>query len=295
MRVIIWGCGIIGKRVYRPLIDQYHMQIIAYTDSSIIDKKAEKVYNTPIIAPEEISRFEYDYVLIAVYSFEAIADIHERLLQMNIPDSKIRSIALERDFFDACMDQRRFWIQDFANFVYENKMEGQVAECGVFRGDLAKYLNKFFPDKKLYLFDTFEGFNEADIKYEIELNNGNFNESVLTDKNLFRCSNLEWIMRKMTYPNNIEIRKGYFPETTEGVKDTFVFVNLDMDIYLPMLAGLRFFWDKMVRGGCILLHDYFDPALPGVRKAVLDFEAESNVCLNKITIGDGRSIALLKW
>lgn len=34
MRVIIWGCGVIGKRVYRPLIDQYHMQIIAYTDSS---------------------------------------------------------------------------------------------------------------------------------------------------------------------------------------------------------------------------------------------------------------------
>lgn len=33
-KVIVWGCGTIGKRVYRPLIDQYHMQIIAYTDSS---------------------------------------------------------------------------------------------------------------------------------------------------------------------------------------------------------------------------------------------------------------------
>lgn len=34
MRVIIWGCGEIGKRIYRPLIDEHHAQIIAYTDSS---------------------------------------------------------------------------------------------------------------------------------------------------------------------------------------------------------------------------------------------------------------------
>lgn len=102
------------------------------------------------------------------------------------------------------------------------------------------------------------------------------------------------LMNKMTYPDNIEIRKGYFPETAEGVMDDFAFVNLDMDLYLPMLAGLRFFWDKMVKGGCILLHDYFHPSLPGVKKAVFDFESERNIYLNKMTIGDGSSIALLK-
>lgn len=291
MRIIVWGCGAIGKKVYRPLIDQYHMQIIAYTDSK---KDKGAIYNTRFIAPEEICRFEFDYVLIATYSFEAIGDIYRQLLQMNIPASKIKSIALEWEYFDTCMDQRMFWIQDFANFVYERKMGGQVAECGVFRGDSAKYINKFFPDKKLYLFDTFEGFNESDIEYEIGLKNSNYNEGKFSNKDLFICTNLELLMQKMIYPDNIEIHKGYFPETTEGVDDTFVFVNLDMDLYLPMLAGLRFFWDKMVVGGCILLHDYFHPSLPGVKKAVLDFEKERNVYFNKITIGDGCSIALLK-
>lgn len=233
-------------------------------------------------------------MLIAVYSFEAIEDIRGQLLRMNIPASKIKSISLEQEYFDACMEQRIFWIQDFAKLTYEQKLGGQVAECGVFRGDTAKYINKFFPDKKLYLFDTFEGFDEADVEYEIGLNNRNYNESKFTNRKLFAGTNLQLVMKKMMYPNNIEIRKGYFPETAKGVEDTFVFVNLDMDLYLPMLAGLHFFWDKMVVGGCLLLHDYFHPHLPGVRKAVFDFESERNVCLNKITIGDGCSIALLR-
>lgn len=238
--------------------------------------------------------YKYDYVLIAVYSFEAIEDIRERLIQMNIPASKIKSIALEQEYLDACMDQRMFWIQDFARLVYDQGLVGQVAECGVFRGDSAKYINKFFPDKKLYLFDTFEGFDEMDIEYEVGLNNRNYIESSFTNKNLFAGTNLQLLMQKMTYPNNIEICKGYFPETAGGVEDEFVFVNLDMDLYLPMMAGLRFFWDKMVKGGCILLHDYFHNSLPGVRKAVFDFESDRKICINKITIGDGCSIALLK-
>lgn len=35
MRVIIWGCGEIGKRIYKPLIDRYNAEIIAYTDSTV--------------------------------------------------------------------------------------------------------------------------------------------------------------------------------------------------------------------------------------------------------------------
>lgn len=34
MRAIIWGCGVIGKRVFIPLIEYHHMKIAAYTDSS---------------------------------------------------------------------------------------------------------------------------------------------------------------------------------------------------------------------------------------------------------------------
>jgi O-methyltransferase len=50
--------------------------------------------------------------------------------------------------------------------IYSNNVKGNVAELGVFRGDFAKHINVAFPDRKLYLFDTFDGFNEKDILAE---------------------------------------------------------------------------------------------------------------------------------
>lgn len=61
-------------------------------------------------------------------------------------------------------------------------------------------------------------------------------------------------------------KKRFFPESAEGIQDSFCFVNLDMDLYQPMLNGLRFFYDKMEKNGVILLHDYFHEGLQGVKK-----------------------------
>lgn len=44
------------------------------------------------------------------------------------------------------------------------KMNGSVAEAGVREGAFARYINKYFPTKKIYLFDTFEGFNNEQVK-----------------------------------------------------------------------------------------------------------------------------------
>lgn len=43
-----------------------------------------------------------------------------------------------------------------------------------------------------------------------------------------------------------------------------------------------------------MLHDYFHPELPGVKKAVIDFESELGVKLCKTPIGDGCSIFIIK-
>jgi len=53
-----------------------------------------------------------------------------------------------------------------ANEIYDKNILGSVAELGVYRGDFAKNINKAFLDRELYLFDTFEGFDERDIETE---------------------------------------------------------------------------------------------------------------------------------
>ena len=53
-----------------------------------------------------------------------------------------------------------------AREIYSRKIEGSVAELGVYQGGFAKYINQAFPNKKLYLFDTFTGFDAKDISLE---------------------------------------------------------------------------------------------------------------------------------
>lgn len=292
-KVIIWGCGMIGKRIFCPLHDKYNAEIIAYTDSKS-ESYCERIYEVPVIAPDEITQKEYDYVLIAMYGFSSIKEIRKKLIIMGVPEEKIRLITLDSNFVDLFMDQRTFWVKDFSRWIYEQKLDGNVAECGVFRGDSAKFINKFFPDKILHLFDTFEGFEKGDVEYELRLKNPLYVNGKFASKKIFVDTDLEMMMEKMCHPEKIRIHKGYFPETTKGITEKFCFVNLDMDLYLPMIEGLRFFWDKMVVGGCILLHDYFNPELPGVKKAVDDFQEELGTVLCKVTIGDGCSMAIMK-
>lgn len=96
----------------------------------------------------------------------------------------------------------------------------------------------------------------------------------------------------MQYPQQCEIRKGYFPETAEGITDKFCFVNLDMDLYRPTLEGLKFFWDRMIEGGIILIHDFVTDGYKGVNQAVEEFISEYNVV--PFSIGDSVSIAIQK-
>ena len=72
-----------------------------------------------------------------------------------------------------------------------------------------------------------------------------------------------------------------------------------MDLYEPTLKGLEFFYPKLVKGGVILVHDYFKGFLPhplgeflGIRKAVSEFAAKFNV--SYMPIGDAMSVAFIK-
>ena len=56
--------------------------------------------------------------------------------------------------------------------------------------------------------------------------------------------------------------------------ERFALVSLDADLEESTLAGLRFFLPRMSAGGYLLLHDWNNPKLPGVRRALARWEAE---------------------
>lgn len=160
--------------------------------------------------------------------------------------------------------------------IYRYGIEGNTAELGVYRGDFAKAINHFLPDRKLYLFDTFEGFDARDTNIDKERKFSDGAED-------FSETSEELVLSKMEHPENCIIRKGWFPETTQGVNDKFCFVSIDADLYQPILAGLEFFYPRLNHGGVIMIHDFNFPDYPGAREAVKEFCDKNNtgyVCLS---------------
>ncbi|WP_118949888.1 TylF/MycF/NovP-related O-methyltransferase [Taibaiella helva] len=157
-----------------------------------------------------------------------------------------------------------------SNEIKERKVPGSIAEVGVFKGKFARYLNAYFPDRALYLFDTFEGFDNRDKKKEL-------GESYSTANQDFSETSVQQVLAIMPHPGKCIIKKGYFPETADDVRDTFAFVSLDTDLYDPIYNGLVYFYPRLNAGGYIMVHDFNNEGYKGVRDAVVRFCAEQQI------------------
>lgn len=202
------------------------------------------------------------------------------------------SVVFEPDKFLEMADYTRVRTTELIiKELKKNNIAGDIAEVGVFRGRFAKILSYYFPEKDLYLYDTFEGFNEQQIDDELE-------RGFVTK---------DWAQRFIdTNENNVreyignaahtKIRVGFFPETVmeEEKERKFCLVSLDADLYEPILEGLRFFYPRLAEGGYILVHDYngLDVSdnqyvtTEGVRQAVYDYEKEIGKIVSKVPISD---------
>ncbi len=167
---------------------------------------------------------------------------------------------------------------------------GAIAELGVFRGYFAKLMNTLLPERKLYLFDSFEGFLPEEAKREIE--QGTCTESMLASH---RNTGVEKVLEIMPYPEKIVTCVGYFPQSLNGLEEVFSLVSLDGDFEETTYEGLKYFWPRLSKGGYLMLHDYNSQNLSGVKKAVKRYEKDLGVYLPKVPICDiGGTLVLCK-
>lgn len=157
-----------------------------------------------------------------------------------------------------------------AHEIEKKNLSGNVAEVGVYKGKFAKYINQYFPSKKLYLFDTFEGFDEKDIQAEKKLGLNDANQD-------FSNTSVDKVLQLMPFPKQCIIKKGFFPDTAAGIEDSFVFVSLDTDLYEPIYQGLIYFYPRLEKGGYIFVHDVNNDSYKGAAKAVEKFSEEQGV------------------
>ncbi len=202
-------------------------------------------------------------------SYKAAEDIltHEMLKTLRKPPHAVRE--------PLCLGESMLTEQDLENdYVRMRSLElicreltsvpGAAAELGVYRGGFARCINALLPERTLYLFDTFAGFDEKEAA-----------DCGAGFKDAHRNTAAEKVLAVMPHQEQVRIREGFFPATAAGLEEEgSALVSLDVDLEESTLAGLCWFYPRLSPGGYLLLHDCNSPKLPGVRRALEHFRAE---------------------
>lgn len=158
-----------------------------------------------------------------------------------------------------------FWLQ--IQRIEKDKVQGDFAELGVYKGHSARLIHLMDPERTLHLFDTFDGFSEKDLKREIG-KASTYNSNSFADTNQKKV--IDYIKGD---ESKIKIHSGYFPDSIDKTQDAkYAFVNLDADLYGPTKAGLEYFYPLLSPGGVIIIHDY-NHVWEGLTRAVDEFIA----------------------
>lgn len=147
--------------------------------------------------------------------------------------------------------------------IMEENVPGDMAELGVYRGNSAATLAHFARqhDRRLFLFDTFTGFDRRDLVGVDQKKHTKFSDTSLDQ------------VRALVGEQAVNFIPGRFPESVPDAlfKVKFSVVHIDCDLYEPAKAGLEFFYPRLSPSGLLILHDYANPYWIGIKSAVDEF------------------------
>ncbi|NLD20458.1 MAG: hypothetical protein GX663_09500 [Clostridiales bacterium] len=266
--IVILGAGQMGKAVAEAL-NPNKTKLLGFGDND------SKKWNKIIKPVDKSIGLKPDIIIISVLDDERANQLEEQAYECGF-NGEIVNLKAVYGMFDI----RSKTIKSIANRINEKKIPGEIAELGVYKGDITWQLNYLFPKRSLHLFDTFEGFDERDIYKEKE---NLYSEAKKGD---FRDTSVSDVMERVMYPQNVVVKKGFFPDTADWHWETnYAFVSIDTDLYAPTLAGIEYFYPKLSEGGVIIMHDYNSLQFRGVKKAVDEYEKRCGL-LKIIPVGD---------
>ena len=175
-------------------------------------------------------------------------------------------------------------------------LEGDFVELGCYKGDTSLLLTEVLVEKfveksvdkvgksggkvvendaggkmrkKLWIYDSFEGLPEKSSSDEsvlgVDFRGGELFVTKREVKERFLRAGL---------PVPV-IKKAWFADLTAAdLPEKIAFAFLDGDFYESIKCSLKLVEGRMTKDGVVVVHDYANPALPGVKKAVDEWGAE---------------------
>jgi hypothetical protein len=193
------------------------------------------------------------------------------LISKPIDENKVQ-ILYDLNFQNSCKEVRPNTLLDTNRLVnlweycQRSNPEGVILEVGSYKGGGALHLSNCQPQRKVFIFESFEGFETVDEKLDINFNMKQFKDTAQAKvESLFNAKGRTAI-----------VTPGFFPDSAKNIEIPAIsFVHLDVDIYKATIESLLYLDDKMMDKSFIVLDDC-RRGCEGVDKAVDEFIKQSN-------------------
>ena len=180
----------------------------------------------------------------------------------------------KNDYLQQVSDNETAVILSELRNALSRDVSGDIVEFGCYRGDtsllMERVLEREFPESqsRLWIYDSFEGL-PARTREDASVAGDNFRagELLVTKREVVE----RFKKAGLRVPR---IRKGFFENLSNSdLPEEIAFAFLDGDLYQSIKTSLELVAPRMNKNGVILVHDYNNPQLPGVARAIDEWMA----------------------
>lgn len=261
MGIYVWGIGCGASQ----LIDRGFPpeRVTAFVDRA----PGDGIFlGRPVLLPEEIPVSQCDLLIVTIRHADAVAQDCARL---GIPPERCLFLKNSRRL----VDRNAASLEHARGLLGGNLLNKLLLPQHIVAAPGQLLQSRLLPDRKLYLFDSFQGFDPA-AGAGVAMQAAHENTSVAQ------------VLAALPYPEQAIIKPGFFPDSLNGLEERFCLVSLDVDFENTTLEGLHYFWPRLSLGGYLMLHDWGNPGLPGVAKALQTYQQELRTALPAVPIPD---------
>lgn len=193
---------------------------------------------------------------------------NDKLVQLYENSMNATGMGWSDNFAKRC---RFFSIAQIVEYVLAQTQDGDVAECGCWRGHSSHMISTILTEHgfngNFHIFDSFEGLSELlpedkNERYTLS------QDQIAKQAAQFACAE-ETVRANLAAFPFIKTYKGWIPSRFDEVADRqFRLVHVDVDLYQPYQDAINFFYPRLVSGGAMVFDDYGLTQFPGAKLAV---------------------------